>query len=139
MSTDPRALASPRVLVVDDYQDGADSLMLILRALGADARAVYDGETALDVVREFKPDLVFLDLGLPGLSGLEVASAIRESDTTHQITLVALSGRSHDEARGPSLDAGFHDYLMKPVALETVMRVLAASGHETRPRPNPNP
>lgn len=125
MPADPPT-APPRVLVVDDYQDGADSLMLILRALGADARAVYDGETALSVVREFQPDLVFLDLGLPGLSGLEVASAIRRI-APEGVRLIAVSGRSQDEARDASLDAGFHDYLMKPVALETVMRVLHAA------------
>ena len=128
MSAEPRASAAPRVLVVDDYQDGADSLMLILRALGADARAVYDGETALRAVAEFKPDLMFLDLGLPGLSGLEVAAAIRRLDLEAPVRLFALSGRSQDEARGQSLDAGFEDYLMKPVALETVMRVLASAG-----------
>jgi len=127
MSVEPRVSASPRVLVVDDYQDGADSLMLILRALGADARAVYDGETALRSVAEFRPDLVFLDLGLPGLTGLEVAAAIRRLPLPSRVRLIALSGRSQDEAREESLDAGFEEYLMKPVSLETVMRVLASA------------
>jgi CheY-like chemotaxis protein len=124
MSSTTPSTPRPRVLVVDDYPDGADSLTLMLRALGADARAVYDGESALRSVSEFRPDLVFLDLGLPGLTGLEVADTLRRSEGLQSTRLIAVSGRSQDEARQKSLDAGFHDYLVKPVALETIARML---------------
>lgn len=113
-----------RVLVVDDYQDLADSLTLMLRALGADARAVYDGESALRSVEEFRPDLILLDLGLPGLSGLDVARALSQSPDLHHTRLIALSGWSHDEARQKSLEAGFDDFLVKPVAIETLQQLL---------------
>ena len=119
--------ASPgqrRVLVVDDYQDLADSLTLMLRALGADARAVYDGESALRSVEEFRPDLILLDLGLPGLTGLDVARALSETPDLHRTRLIALSGWSHDEARQKSLEAGFDDFLVKPVAIETLQELL---------------
>ena len=113
-----------RVLVVDDYQDLADSLTLMLRALGADARAVYDGESALRSVAEFRPDLILLDLGLPGLTGLDVARALSQVPDLPHTRLIALSGWSHDEARKKSLEAGFDDYLVKPVAIETLQRLL---------------
>jgi DNA-binding response OmpR family regulator len=108
-----------RVLVVDDYQDLADSLTLMLRALGADARAVYDGEAALRSVEEFRPDLILLDLG--------VARAISQLPDLRQTRLIALSGWSHDEARMKSLQAGFDDFLVKPVAIETLQRLLDAA------------
>jgi len=116
-----------RVLVVDDYQDLADSLTLMLRALGADARAVYDGEAALRSVEEFRPDLILLDLGLPGLTGLDVARAISQLPDLRQTRLIALSVGMHDEARMTSLQAGFDDFLVKPVAIETLQRLLDAA------------
>ena len=126
-SSAPGATQSQRrVLVVDDYQDLADSLTLMLRALGADARAVYDGEAALRSVEEFRPDLVLLDLGLPGLSGLDVARALSQLPDLRRTRLIALSGWSHDEARRKSLEAGFDDFLVKPVAIETLQRLLDA-------------
>src|SRR5215831_13119849 len=105
-SCPPGASGQRRVLVVDDYQDLADSLTLMLRALGADARAVYDGESALRSVEEFRPDLILLDLGLPGLTGLDVARALSETSELKRTRLIALSGWSHDEARQKSLAAG---------------------------------
>src|SRR5262245_50504217 len=123
----PGASGQRRVLVVDDYQDLADSLTLMLRALGADARAVYDGESALRSVEDFRPDLILLDLVLPGLTGLDVARALSQWPDLRQTRLLALSGWSHDEARQTSLGAGFHAYLVKPVAIETLQLLLAES------------
>jgi two-component system CheB/CheR fusion protein len=114
-----------RVLVVDDYQDLADSLTLMLRALGADARAVYDGESALRSVVEFRPHLILLDLGLPGLTGLDVARALSQIPDAAGTRVVALSGWSHDEALRQSLEAGFDDFIVKPVAIETLQQLLA--------------
>jgi CheY-like chemotaxis protein len=113
-----------RVLVVDDYQDLADSLALMLRALGASARAAYDGQSALTAAVEFRPNLVFLDLGLPGMTGLEVARAIRREPELASAYIVAVSGWNHDEARRQSAEAGFNDYVVKPLALDTVQRLL---------------
>lgn len=115
-----------RVLVVDDYQDLADSLALMLRALGAAARVAYDGQSALTAAAEFHPDVVFLDLGLPGITGLDVARAIRGRPEMSSTYLIAVSGWNHDEARRQSAEAGFDDYVVKPLALETLQRLLEA-------------
>jgi len=118
------APGGPRVLVVDDYQDGADSLALMLRAFGADARAAYDGETALLCAAEFHPAIVLLDLTLPGVSGLDVARAIRAAETT-PVRLVAVSGWSDDNTRAETVAAGFDEYVVKPIAIEKVQALLA--------------
>jgi CheY-like chemotaxis protein len=118
--------AGPRVLVVDDYQDGADSLTLMLRTLGADARAVYDGETALASAVAFQPALVLLDLSLPGVSGLAVARALKGLAALRATRFVALSGWSDEGTRHETEVAGFDAYLVKPVELETIRDLLAA-------------
>ena len=112
--------------MVDDYHDLADSLALMLRALGADARVAYDGKSAIQCATEFRPDLMFVDLGLPGLTGLEVARAIRAAPDLSATHLVAVSGWNHDEARRQSSEAGFQEYVVKPLALETVQELLRA-------------
>ncbi len=116
--------AQARVLVVDDYQDLADSLTLMLRALGADARAAYDGLSAIQMAESFLPDVAFLDLGLPGLTGFDVAQTLSGIPALHGLTLVAVSGWSHDDARRHSAEAGFHEYVLKPVTIETLERIL---------------
>jgi len=124
MAREPHLSEPRRVLVVDAYEDGADSLAMILRTLGAEAFAVYDGETALSRLHDVRPDLILLDLGLPRLTGFDVARAIRAREPVKLIRIVALTGQSRDESFQDSLDAGFDDYLMKPVTLETLTDVL---------------
>ena len=121
-----QSAAGPRVLVVDDYQDGADSLTLMLRTLGADARAVYDGETALTSAVAFQPALVLLDLSLPGLSGLAVARALKGLAGLTATRFVALSGWSDEATRHETEIAGFDEYLVKPVEIEKIRELLAA-------------
>jgi len=112
------------VLVVDDYQDGADSLTLMLSALGAEARAVYDGESAVASAAEFQPALVLLDLSLGGASGIDVGVAIRSALGALAPRLVALSGWSDETTRANTAAAGFDGYLVKPVELEAVKTLL---------------
>ncbi len=113
-----------RVLVVDDYQDGADSLVLMLRALDIDARAVYDGHGVVAIAEEFLPHLILLDLGLPGgLTGIDVGRAILKV-ATWQPRLVAVSGWSQDEAMAACFDAGFTGFIVKPVLLDTLTSLL---------------
>ena len=116
----------PRVLVVDDYQDGADSLALMLRALGADARAAYDGESAVQSAADFRPHLVLLDLGLPGATGVDIGRAILDmiGGASPAPRVVAVSGRSDDASRQACADAGFTGFLVKPVGLEAIARVV---------------
>jgi len=125
----------PRVLVVDDYRDGADSLALMLRALGADAQAAYDGDVALRIAEAFQPNLVLLDLGLPGgRTGVDVGRAIlAHARVTPRV--VAVSGSSHQEARQACRDAGFTGFLVKPVALEAIVALLDECGRGGSPEP----
>src|SRR5262249_34073123 len=81
-----------RILVVDDNQDAADSLALLLRLAGQDARAAYDGPSALAQAREFEPEVVFLDIGMPGMDGYEVARRLRRDRPPGGPVLVALTG-----------------------------------------------
>ena len=114
-----------RVLVVDDFRDAADSLALLLKLLGHDARAVYDGPTALRVAASFRPDVVLLDLGLPGLDGYAVARRLRGQVGL----LVAATGFGQEEDRRRCREAGFDRFLLKPLDLGELQRVLSSSVH----------
>ena len=105
---------APRVLVVEDDEDIAQALQRSLRMEGYEVRAAADGRAALEHGRSFAPDLVILDLGLPGLDGLEVARSLRAED---DVPILILTARDALEARVEGLDAGADDYLVKPFDL----------------------
>jgi CheY-like chemotaxis protein/nitrogen-specific signal transduction histidine kinase len=120
---------SRRILVVDDNQDAANSLAMLLRMKGHDVRTAYDGLEAVDAAAAHKPDVVLLDVGLPRLNGFDVARRIRESETHRSIVLVALTGWGHDEDRRRSKEAGFDHHMVKPAdpaALDRVLESLAS-------------
>jgi DNA-binding response OmpR family regulator len=102
---------APRVLVVEDDEDIAQALQRSLRMEGYEVRAAADGADALEHGRSFAPDLVILDLGLPGLDGLEVARSLRADD---DVPILILTARDALESRVEGLDAGADDYLVKP-------------------------
>jgi len=114
-----------RVLIVDDNRDAADSLGMMLRLTGHQPKTAYDGQAALAIAEEFRPDVMLLDIGLPKLSGHEVAQRIREQPWGRQIVLIALTGWSQDEDRERSKSAGFDYHLVKPVDFATLMKLLA--------------
>lgn len=111
-----------RVLIVDDNTDSADSMVELLVVLGHEARAAYGGAQALDIVREFPPDVVLLDLEMPELSGYEVLAAMRAQGVTARV--LALTGRGTADDRRRALDAGFGDHLVKPVTVEILCAAL---------------
>ena len=115
-----------RILVVDDNQDAADSLAMLLGIAGHDATAVYDGEEAVRLAREIKPAVMFLDIGLPGMSGYEVAQALRVDHPPESLFIVALSGWGAESDRSRSKAAGFDRHLTKPVDLTQVSALLAS-------------
>ena len=121
----PAADAEPalRVLVVDDNRDAADTLATMLRMLGHDAEQLYDPQAVEAEVERFQPDLVFLDLGMPGRSGFEVARALRARAGGDQLLLVALTGWGQADDRRRSLDAGFDEHLVKPPDLNAVRQL----------------
>ena len=114
-----------RLLVVDDNRDVAESFAVLLRALGHEVKAVFSGGDALDAVEVFKPDAVFLDIGLPKMDGYEVARRIRERHRDEPPILVALSGYGHEEHVKRSRAAGFYRHLLKPPDISVVKALLS--------------
>jgi len=113
------------VLVVDDNQDAADSLAIMLRLLGQQVRVAYHGTAALAAAQEFHPQIVFLDLGMPGMDGCEVARQLRRQPGQRPV-LVALTGWGREEDHQRSGEAGFDQHLTKPASLSALRAVLAA-------------
>jgi PAS domain S-box-containing protein len=115
-----------RALVVDDSRDTADSLALMLRALGSEVEVAYSGATALDAIARRRPDVVLLDIGMPGMSGHEVASCIRAQPELRGLTLIAVTGWGQAVDRQRSKEAGFDHHLVKPVGLDSLQGLLAS-------------
>jgi len=114
-----------RVLVVDDNVDAARTLADLLVLEGHEAHVAHDGPSAVEAALRLRPDVAFLDIGLPGFSGLEVAERLRGEPSLAGLFLVALSGWVQPEDLGRSRDAGFDRHLAKPVDLATIERLLA--------------
>jgi PAS domain S-box-containing protein len=113
-----------RVLVVDDNLDAADTLTTFLEMLGLQVRSVHDGPDALPAARAFGPDVVLLDIGLPGMDGYEVARALRADPQVGRVRLIALTGWGAEEDRRRALAAGFDHHLTKPVDLTVLEDLL---------------
>ena len=121
----PEGAPLRRVLVVDDNHDAADSLGMLLEFLGAEVRVVHDGYSALEAMKAFKPAVVLLDLGMPGMNGLEVARRVREDPHARGTTLVALTGWGQREDRRRTSEAGFDYHLVKPADVGTLQSILS--------------
>jgi CheY-like chemotaxis protein len=115
-----------RVLVVDDNRDAADTLSALLELLGHDAQVANDGPAALAAMQDFRPQLVFLDLGMPGMNGCQVAEAIRTDRRFDQPVLVALTGWGSEDDRERTSAAGFDLHLTKPISLEAIEGMLSS-------------
>jgi signal transduction histidine kinase/ActR/RegA family two-component response regulator len=123
------ALALRRVLVVDDNRDAAESLGMLLKLLGADVEVAYDGASALEALATYRPTIVLLDIGMPGMDGHEVARRIRSQPEFDDVTLIALTGWGQEEDRRHARTAGFDYHLIKPAdigAIETLLHSLEA-------------
>ncbi len=117
------------ILVVDDNRDAAESLSILLSHFGANVRAVHSGQAALRAVQEFRPGVVLLDIGMPGMDGFEVATRLRQQKENKGVTLIALTGWGQEADRKRTRDAGFDHHLTKPVELES-LRTLLLSIHK---------
>ena len=113
-----------RVLVVEDSPDGADTLAKLLRVNGHEVRTATDGPTALEAVGAFQPDVILLDIGLPGMSGYEVATQLRQLAGMASVFLIALTGYGQQRDRDRSREAGFDQHLTKPVDHQVLLRLL---------------
>jgi PAS domain S-box-containing protein len=126
----PEAVAGPsnrtkwNILVADDSQDGADSLAFLLRAAGHQVHVAYEGRTAIKLAEQLRPDVVLLDIGMPEVSGYDVARAIRRESWGRNMRLIALTGWGQAEHRRRSLEVGFDDHIVKPVELDALEDVL---------------
>ncbi|MFN5746837.1 MAG: response regulator, partial [Methylococcaceae bacterium] len=106
-----------RLMVVDDHQDGADSLSTLLQLFGATVEVAYSTPLALERLPHFMPDAIFLDIGMPDISGTEVAQLIRRQDQNKNLLLVALTGWTGNDIREESKSAGFDHHYTKPINL----------------------
>jgi CheY-like chemotaxis protein len=117
-----------RVLVVDDNKDAADTLCILARLWGYDVRAVYDGAEALNVARAYRPECLFLDIGLPGLDGYDLARRVRREPALAGAKLVALTAYSGPEHERRAREAGFDYHLVKPAdpaAVEELLQMVS--------------
>jgi signal transduction histidine kinase/ActR/RegA family two-component response regulator len=121
-----RDAAPARILVVDDNMDAADSLATLLRMAEHEVQTAYDGPSALEAARAFTPDFMLIDIGLPGMTGYEVAQRVRAGLDLTDVHLVAITGYGQDDDRRRSREAGFHHHLTKPVDPEELLRLLTS-------------
>ena len=115
---------SRKIMVVDDNRDLADSFAKLLRLMGHEVRTTHDGRQVLEAARVFRPDLIFLDIGLPGMDGYAVAEALRDDSSLRSTLLVALTGYGAATDRHRTQEAGFSAHLVKPVRFADVHELL---------------
>jgi len=120
-----KSTARRRILVVDDHADSAEGLAFLLRLHGHDTCTAEDGIAALELARTFNPEVIVLDIGLPGMNGYEVAQRLRDEHSN--LLLVALTGHGKEEDRRRAMEVGFDHLLVKPILVETLEALLAAT------------
>jgi PAS domain S-box-containing protein len=125
-----RQLVARRVLVVDDNADAARALELVLKSLGHETRVEHDGERALKVAAEFRPEIVLLDLGMPGMDGYELARRLRRAQGPG-LHVIAVTGWGQEDDRQRTREAGFDLHLVKPVDPHDLARILASRNGAT--------
>jgi CheY-like chemotaxis protein len=122
----PRTAASPlRILVVDDNADSGETMALVLRLSGHDVRTADSGPAALESAREFVPEVVLMDIGMPGMDGYTAARHLRTQMVEHQPLLIALTGYTQDDHMMRAREAGFDHHLAKPVEIDALTKLLA--------------
>jgi signal transduction histidine kinase/ActR/RegA family two-component response regulator len=119
---------SRRILIVDDNKDAADSMALLVETAGHRVRTAYDGQEALDLASAFAPDVLLLDLGVPGLNGFEIARHIRRQPWGKTVSLIAVTGWGQEQDRRRTAEAGFDAHLIKPVGTADLLSALKTCG-----------
>ena len=113
-----------RIVIADDNEDSAQSFAMLLSFSGHEVKIAHDGAEALDAVRNFRPDVAFLDIGMPGLTGYEVAQAVRAEPWGSEVTLIAVTGWGQPDDKQRAHTAGFDRHLVKPIDPDEVDRLL---------------
>ncbi len=113
-----------RLLVVDDNKDAAESMSMLLEMWGHEVACAYDGPTALETAEQWQPEAVFLDIGLPGMDGYEVAERLRELPQAKDAVLIAITGYGQEDDRLRSRRAGIDHHLVKPVSPDALRSLI---------------
>ncbi len=121
-----RPLVSRRILIADDNRDAAETLAELLRMNGHDVNMVHDGPGALAAFAELRPDIVLLDIGMPGLSGYEVARTMRDNRRSALVKLIAITGWAQENDKARALSAGFDYHFTKPVDVQNLLALVCA-------------
>ena len=132
--TEPAIPSGHKLLVVDDNPDAAISLSMLLRLQGHEVRMAHDGPSALEAAMQYLPDMIFLDIGMPGMDGYEVARRVRSIPCLERTILAALTGWGQQEDRRRTAEAGFDHHLVKPVEpqiVESLLRELNSARRST--------
>jgi CheY-like chemotaxis protein len=124
----PRTETSQRVLIVDDNEDALDLLSTFLESAGHQVATAHDGPDALAMLDRYKPSVLVIDIGMPVMSGYELAARVREHGSGERPYLVALTGYGQATDREQSRAAGFDEHLVKPVDLDRLLRILTRAG-----------
>ena len=121
----PQMIQPPpaRVLVVDDNEDAANSLATLLEVMGYEVRTAYDGPEAIEAADEFRPAVALLDIGLPRLSGYDIARHVREQ-RGRDVLLVAITGWGQEDDRRRAREAGFDHHFTKPADFEVLLELI---------------
>ena len=126
---DAERAVSRRILVTDDDADSAETLAIVFRVAGHEVQIAHDGPSTLEIATAFRPDVIFLDVGLPGMDGFETARQLRQTAGLDKVVLVALTGYSREEDRQRAEEVGIDHFLVKP----TPPKVLADIARQIRP------
>lgn len=118
-----------RLLVVDDNRDAAESMSMLLEIWGHEVAFAYDGPSALKTAEQWQPEAVFLDIGLPGMDGYEVAERLRELPQAKTAVLIAITGYGQEDDRVRSRRAGIDHHLVKPVAPDALRGLIDSLLH----------
>ena len=113
-----------RIVIADDNEDSAQSFAMLLSFSGHEVHIAHDGIEALNALRSFRPDVAFLDIGMPRLTGYEVAEAVRAEPWGHEIKLIAVTGWGQADDKMRARTAGFDRHLVKPIDPAEVDRLL---------------
>ena len=135
----PTTGKSIRVLVVDDNRDGADALGLLVEELGNQVHITYGGATALEVATAFRPDLMLVDLLMPGMDGFDLVTQLRTNSEFARTKIVAITGQKSEDRDSSAMKAGFDSVLVKPIALAEINAVLASVVPHTSRSPKTTP
>ncbi len=113
----------PKVLVVDDNRDAADSLQVLFEMENCSVATAYDGYEAVQAVEKSMPDMIVMDLGMPSMDGYEAARRIRRKPESKDVLMIALTGWGQSDARQRTIEAGFDHHLIKPVNFDDIKRI----------------